>query len=120
MIAIHDIRTPSERTSLGQLSGGNIQKTLLAREITDEVTVAIFNKPTYGLDLNNITLARSRINEGAAKGIATILISTELDELTELSDRIGVMYQGRLAGIVENVQGVEKQIGMLMTGANSV
>ena len=120
MIAIHDIRTPSERTSLGQLSGGNIQKTLLAREITDEVTVAIFNKPTYGLDLNNITLARSRINEGAAKGIATILISTELDELTELSDRIGVMYQGRLAGIVENVQGVEKEIGMLMTGANSV
>ena len=119
MIKTHDIRTPSERTSIGQLSGGNIQKTLLAREITDDVTVAIFNKPTYGLDLNNIKMARGRINDSASNGVATILISTELDELTELSDRIGVMYQGRLVGIVDNVQGVEKQIGMLMTGANS-
>ena len=119
-IKTHDIRTPSERTIIGQLSGGNIQKTLLAREITDDVTVAIFNKPTYGLDLQNIKLARERICEGAASGVATLIISTELDELMEMCHRIGVMYQGRLAGIVNNTPGVEKEIGMLMTGASAV
>lgn len=116
----HDIRTPSERTPIGHLSGGNIQKSLLAREISKGVSVAIFNKPTYGLDLQNIRLARDRIGEGASRGIATILISTELDELIELCDRIGVMYQGRLVGIVDNCEGVEKRIGLLMTGATAV
>ncbi|MBC8445319.1 MAG: ABC transporter ATP-binding protein [Rhodospirillaceae bacterium] len=113
----HDIRTPSEHTLIGRLSGGNIQKILLAREISEGISVAIFNKPTYGLDLQNIRLARDRISEGAAAGIATILISTELDELTELCDRIGVMYQGNLVGIVQNDDGAEKKIGLLMTGA---
>ena len=113
----HDIRTPSERTPIAKLSGGNIQKALLARELTRNASIAIFNKPTYGLDLHNIRLARERIREGAKQGLATIVISTELDELLELSDRIGVMFQGRLAGIVENATNAERQIGLLMTGA---
>lgn len=113
----HDIRTPSERTPIAKLSGGNIQKALLARELTNSAGIAIFNKPTYGLDLHNIRLARERIREGAEKGLATIVISTELDELLEVSDRIGVMFQGRLAGIVENAANAERQIGLLMTGA---
>ncbi len=113
----HDIRTPSERTPIAKLSGGNIQKALLARELTESASVVIFNKPTYGLDLHNIRLARERILEGAGKGLATIVISTELDELLELSDRIGVLYQGRLAGILENGPDVERHIGLLMTGA---
>jgi len=112
----HDIRTPSERTPIGRLSGGNIQKALLAREIIEGLSVAIFNKPTYGLDLQNIRLARGRIRENAEQGIATVVISTELDELTELCDRIGVMYQGELVGIVDNRDGAEKDIGLMMTG----
>lgn len=115
----HDIRTPSERTPIGRLSGGNIQKTLLAREISEGVSVAIFNKPTYGLDVQNTRLARDRISEGAARGIATIVISTELDELMELCDRIGVMYQGCLVGVVDNDEGGEEKIGRLMTGATA-
>jgi simple sugar transport system ATP-binding protein len=99
------------------LSGGNIQKALLARELSAHARIAIFNKPTYGLDLHNIRLARERIRDGAERGLATIVISTELDELIELSDRIGVMFQGRLAGIVDNVGQAERQIGLLMTGA---
>jgi len=122
-IGEHDVRTPSERTPIGRLSGGNIQKVLLARELADELAgeakVLIFNKPTYGLDLQNTRLARDRIRRGAEAGLATILISTELDELIELSDRIAVMFQGRLTGIVENDEGAERQVGLFMTGAEA-
>jgi general nucleoside transport system ATP-binding protein len=118
-IAQNDIRTPSERTPLGRLSGGNIQKVLLARELSSAATVAVFNKPTYGLDLHHIRLARERIHAGAEAGLATIVISTELDELIELCDRIAVMFQGRIAGIVDNAEGVEREIGRLMTGARA-
>jgi ABC-type uncharacterized transport system ATPase subunit len=115
----HDIRTPSERTPLGRLSGGNIQKVLLAREIDAEASVVIFNKPTYGLDLQNTRLAHDRILASAERGLAVIVVSTDLDELLEISDRIGVMFQGRLAGIVENGPDVERRVGLLMTGAEA-
>ncbi len=117
MIQRHDIRTPSERTPIAKLSGGNIQKVLLARELGGEASIALFNKPTYGLDLQNIRLARQRIAEGAAAGLATVLISTELDELLELSDRIAVLYRGRLVGVLENQGDIELALGRLMTGA---
>jgi simple sugar transport system ATP-binding protein len=115
----HDIRTPSERTPIGRLSGGNIQKALLARELNVAGRLVIFNKPTYGLDLHNIRLARDRIAECAERGLATVLISTELDELLELSDRIAVMFRGRLSGIVPNEENAERRIGLLMTGAEA-
>ena len=120
VIETHDIRTPSEHTQLGRLSGGNIQKVLLAREISSDSSVVIFNKPTYGLDLQNTRLARERIIAAAEEGMATIVISTELDELLELCDRIGVMFGGELSGIVDNHGNAEVQIGRLMTGANAV
>ena len=115
----HDIRTPSERTPIGRLSGGNIQKALLARELNVAGRLVIFNKPTYGLDLHNIRLARDRIVECAERGLATVLISTELDELLALSDRIAVMFRGRLTGIVPNEDNAERRIGLLMTGAEA-
>ena len=117
LIARHDIRTPSERTPIGRLSGGNIQRTLLARELTESARLVIFNKPTHGLDLRSTRRARERIREGARSGLATVVISTELDELMELCDRIGVMYQGELRGIVTNESGAEERVGLLMTGA---
>ncbi len=119
VIEDHDIRTPSEHTLLGRLSGGNIQKLLLAREISTDTSVVIFNKPTHGLDLHNTRLARQRIIKSAESGIATIVISTELDELLELCHRIGVMFAGELSGIVDNQAGAEAQIGRLMTGAKA-
>jgi general nucleoside transport system ATP-binding protein len=118
-IARYDIRTPSERTAVGKLSGGNIQKVLLAREMTARSALVVFNKPTYGLDLQNTRLARERIVEGAARGVAMIVISNELEELTAVSDRIGVMFQGRLNGIVENDDNANQKIGLLMTGATA-
>jgi simple sugar transport system ATP-binding protein len=113
----NDIRTPSELTPVGKLSGGNVQKVLLARELDAEANVAILNKPTYGLDLHNQRLALDRIVAAAARGVAVIVISTDLDELLEISDRIGVMFQGRLAGIVDNDDGAADKIRRLMTGA---
>jgi simple sugar transport system ATP-binding protein len=115
----NDIRTPSELTPVGKLSGGNVQKVLLARELDAEANVAILNKPTYGLDLHNQRLALDRIVAAAGRGVALIVISTDLDELLEVSDRIGVMFQGRLAGIVDNDDGALDKIRRLMAGAQA-
>ncbi|WP_119272525.1 putative B6 ABC transporter ATP-binding protein [Taklimakanibacter deserti] len=112
----YDIRTPGIHTPIGKLSGGNIQKALLARELAGDARVMIFNKPTYGLDFQNIALSRARIRETAGKGLAVLLISTELDELLELSDRIAVMVGGHIAGIVENGPEARWAIGNLMVG----
>ena len=116
MVKAFDIRTPSIRTPVGKLSGGNIQKVLLARELTDSARAVIFAKPTYGLDLNNIAATRRRIREAADRGCAAIVISTELDELLELSNRIAVMSQGRIVGIVPNDSAARQRIGELMSG----
>jgi simple sugar transport system ATP-binding protein len=116
-IVRNDIRTPSELTPVGKLSGGNVQKVLLARELDAKANVVVLNKPTYGLDLHNQRLALDRILAAAARGVAVIMISTDLDELLEISDRIGVMFRGRLAGIVGNDESAGNQIRRLMTGA---
>jgi simple sugar transport system ATP-binding protein len=113
----NDIRTPSELTPVGKLSGGNVQKVLLARELDAEANVAILNKPTYGLDLHNQRLALDRILAAADRGVALIVISTDLDELLEISDRIGVMFQGRLAGVVDNDAAAADKVRRLMAGA---
>ncbi len=118
-IVRNDIRTPSELTPVGKLSGGNVQKVLLARELDAEADVAILNKPTYGLDLHNQRLALDRIVAAAGRGVALIVISTDLDELLEVSDRIGVMFQGRLAGIVDNDDAALDKVRRLMAGAQA-
>ena len=81
LIMQFDIRTRSEETRIGKLSGGNIQKALLARELSFDPKVVVFNKPTHGLDVRTIAMVRERIRELAAGGSAAIVISTDLDEL---------------------------------------
>ena len=114
-----DVRTPSVSTRTGTLSGGNIQKVMLARELSFEPKVVIFNKPTYGLDVKTTTTVRSTIRELADGGGAALVISTDLDELIEICDRIAVLSRGRLVGVVENGPGVAQQIGSLMVGAET-
>ena len=103
------------QTPVGKLSGGNIQKVLLARELTGAAQAVIFNKPTYGLDVNNIRATRKRISEAADAGKAVVLISTDLDELLELADRIAVIDRGSIRGIVDNGEGARDAIGRLMS-----
>ena len=114
-----DIRTPGATTAVGKLSGGNIQKVLLARELTGAAEAVIFAKPTYGLDVQNIRATRARIRDAAAAGKAVLLISTDLDELLELSDRIAVIDQGTLRGLVANDDHARDSIGRLMSGGDS-
>jgi ABC-type uncharacterized transport system ATPase subunit len=116
LIEEFDIRAPDVRTNVGALSGGNIQKSMLARELSSHPRVVIYNKPTYGLDFKTTLAIRSRVRAlSADEGTAAVLISTDLDELVDLCDRIGVMVQGSLVGIVENDgDGVEERVGELM------
>lgn len=116
LIEEFDIRTPGEETRIGALSGGNIQKALLARELSFEPKVVVFNKPTHGLDVRTIALVRQRIRDLAGLGVAIIVISTDLDELVDLSDRVAVLFEGRVVGTVEIGPRAESRIGELILG----
>lgn len=116
LVREYDVRTPSLKTPVGRLSGGNIQKVLLARELAEGAKVVIFNKPTYGLDLANTLASRQRIRDTAARGLAVLLISTDLEELLSMCDRIAVLSNGSIVGTVENVDDARTKVGRLMIG----
>lgn len=115
-IRVFDIRTPSTETRIGKLSGGNIQKALLARELSFEPRVVVFNKPTHGLDVRTIVAVRERIRALAHDGVAIVVISNDLDELVDLSDRVAVLDGGRITGVVPVGPGAEMRIGELIVG----
>lgn len=119
LIRRFSVRAPGPDTPIGHLSGGNIQKLLLGRELHGSARVVIFNKPTYGLDLVNIAASRARIRALADGGMAVLLISTDLDELLELADRIAVMEGGYVRGTLANsgdAAALRPAIGRLMAG----
>ena len=116
LIRDYDVRTPGPATPIGRLSGGNIQKVLLARELAEGAKAVIFNKPTYGLDLANTLATRKRIADIAASGKGVLLISTDLEELLGLCDRIAVMSAGALVGTVANSNTARTEVGRLMGG----
>lgn len=102
LVRDYDIRTPRIDTPLGTLSGGNIQKTLLARELNGRAKAVIFAKPTQGLDVQNTQSIREEIRRCAREGMGILLISTDLEEILALADRVAVMSAGKIAGIVDN------------------
>jgi simple sugar transport system ATP-binding protein len=110
------IITPGPWARLGVLSGGNIQKLLLARELAFKPKVLICNQPTQGLDVLTSQFIWQTLREQAGHGMAVILISAELEELLGLSDRIGVMYNGRLLDIIPRAEANREAIGRLMVG----
>jgi general nucleoside transport system ATP-binding protein len=114
-----DVRTPSVTTRAGTLSGGNVQKVLLARELSFDPVVVVYSKPTQGLDVKTTRLVRQRIRDQAARGVSAVVISTDLDELIDLCDTIAVLYRGRLAGTLKNGPGVGERIGELMIGGKA-
>ncbi len=119
LIEDFDIRTPGPHAAVATLSGGNIQKVVLARELSNEPRVVVYNKPTYGLDLRTTQAVRARIREGAERGVTSLLISTDLEELLALCDRIAVIFRGRVTGVVENSPGAEQRVGQLMVGGGT-
>ncbi len=111
-----DVRTPSVTTRAATLSGGNIQKVLLARELSFGPKVVVFHKPTYGLDVKTTASVRDLIRKLADDGGAALVISTDLDELLEICDRIAVLSRGRLVGVVPNGPGAAEEVGEVMVG----
>jgi ABC-type uncharacterized transport system ATPase subunit len=120
LVKAFDVRTPSISTRAGALSGGNVQKVVLARELSFEPKVVVFNKPTYGLDLRTTSTVRELIRGLASGGGAALVISTDLDELLDLCGRIIVLSGGRLVGEVENGPNAGERVGELMVGAGDV
>lgn len=118
LIAEYDIRAASSEVPAATLSGGNIQKLVLARELTGDPAVVVFNKPTYGLDLRTTRLVHDRIRSIAAAGSAVLLISTDLDEIVGLSNRIAVMARGSIVAHVDNEgDRVRERIGEAIVGS---
>jgi len=110
-----DIRTQSISNTASSLSGGNKQKVVLARELSRNVKVVVASQPTRGLDVGSIEFVHERILAERASGRAILLISTELDEVIALADRIAVIYRGEILGIVEPSVTREK-LGLMMAG----
>jgi len=110
-----DVRPGNVEIRAGTLSGGNMQKVLLARELSFGSKIVIFHKPTYGLDLKTTRTVRDMIR-AMRDGRAAVVISTDLDELLEVSDRIAVLSRGRIVGEVTPGPGAAERIGALMIG----
>ncbi len=114
LIKAFNVSTPGSSTKITLLSGGNIQKVLLARELAMNPKVLVCNKPTNGLDLKTAQFVLQTLREQADQGKAVLLISSELEELLEVSDRIGVMYGGELAAIFPRAEADVETIGHFM------
>lgn len=114
-----DIRTPSISTAAEALSGGNKQKIVIARELAAQPKVLIASQPTRGVDVGSIEFIHSQIVAARDGGTAVLLVSAELDEILGLSDRIAVMYDGCIVGIVDAAQADRNEIGRLMAGGDA-
>ena len=110
-----DVRTTSAQSAAGKLSGGNQQKVVLARELSREVELLVVSQPTRGVDVGSVEFIHERLVEERNSGKAVLLISTELDEVLALADRIAVMYRGKIVGIVD-ANTDRAKLGQMMAG----
>ena len=111
-----DIRAPSEKTPVGLLSGGNMQKVILAREISRPLKLLLASQPTRGLDIHATSFIREQICQARDQGLAVLWISEDLDELLMVADRIAVIFDGRIVGILTQEEASISLIGQMMTG----
>lgn len=116
LIDAFDIRTPSPLVEVGTLSGGNQQKVIVARELSRAIKLLVAAQPTRGLDVGSIEYIHNRLIEKRDEGVAVLLVSTELDEIMQLSDRIAVMYRGQIVDIVAIEDASKERMGLLMAG----
>ena len=112
------VKTPSRDTLAKNLSGGNIQKVVLAREFSRNPRVILAAQPTRGLDIGATEYVREQLLEQRRKGVAVMLISEDLDEILALSDRIAVIYEGKIMDIVPRENATPEKLGLLMAGVH--
>ena len=111
-----DVRPPNAQAIVGNLSGGNQQKVVLGRELSEQPALIVVNQPTRGLDVGSTEYVWERLLEQRARGAGVLLISSELDEIRALSDRIAVMFEGRLVASLAAAEATEERLGLLMAG----
>jgi simple sugar transport system ATP-binding protein len=111
-----NVKTPSLETPVKNLSGGNIQKLILARELSRQPRVVVASQPTRGLDIGATEYVHQRLMQQRSEGSATLLISEDLDEILALADRIAVIYEGQIVGEVPRAQATPEQLGLMMAG----
>lgn len=119
LIEEYDVRTPNEMTTARALSGGNQQKAIIAREVDRSPELLIAAQPTRGLDVGAIEFIHRKLIDERDKGKAVLLVSLELDEVLNISDRIAVIYEGQIVAVVDPNETNEKELGLLMAGGTS-
>ena len=118
LVQEYDVRTSSVLTSAGTLSGGNQQKVVVARELSRPNKLLLASQPTRGLDVGSIEFVHAQIVRPRDQGVGVVIVSSELDEIYALADRIAVMYEGRIVGFCEP-DIAEHELGLLMAGAGA-
>jgi simple sugar transport system ATP-binding protein len=116
MVARLQIKAPDTSAAVGTLSGGNQQKVVVAREFSRPVKLVIAAQPTRGLDVGSIEYIHRRIVEQRDAGAAVLIVSSELDEVLAVGDRVAVMLRGRIVGVMEGKDATYEKVGMLMGG----
>ena len=120
LIAKFQVKTPSHETLAKNLSGGNIQKVVIARELSRNPRVIVAAQPTRGLDIGATEYVRQQLIEQRVGGAAVLLISEDLDEILALSDRIAVIYEGQIMDILPREKATPQKLGLLMAGVKEV
>jgi general nucleoside transport system ATP-binding protein len=120
LIAEFDVRTPETHTPARALSGGNQQKAIIAREMDADPDLLIAAQPTRGLDVGAIEFIHKRLVEQRDKGKGVLLISLEIDEILGVSDRIAVISEGRIVGIVDPKNTTDRELGLMMSGSSGL
>jgi ABC-type uncharacterized transport system ATPase subunit len=110
------VKAPSLETTTRNLSGGNIQKLIMARELSGKPGVLVAAQPTRGLDVGAAEYIRGRLMEQRARGTTVVVISEDLDEVLALADRIAVMYEGEIIGVVDRAATTREDLGLMMAG----
>ena len=116
LVQSYGIKTPDLDTQTGKLSGGNIQRLIMAREITRRPKVLVAAYPTRGLDIGAAEYVHEMLLQASGAGMGIILISEELDEVQKLSDRVAVFFDGRIMDVLPVEAADEKTLGLLMAG----
>lgn len=116
LVGEFDIRTPDIYTPVANLSGGNQQKVIVAREFSRPIDLLVASQPTRGLDVGSIEYIHRRLIEKRDQGCAVLLVSSELDEIMALSDRIAVMYEGQIMDVLPADKATREELGLLMAG----
>ena len=117
LVEQYDVRTPSIETAAGTLSGGNQQKVIVARELNRDLRLVIASQPTRGVDVGSIEYIHAQIVSARDEGAAVLVVSTELDEVMALADRVVVMYRGRIVADVRRDQIDHAEVGLYMAGS---